>query len=132
MRIVIPIVGVIVVLLVGLKMAWRVNENAEATMKPVVETVAFDKESEFIYFEFQVAGCTFTVPPEKSSSKITRSKSSDGKYSYISDSLTVEIDGLHLTVDGKKYGTFADGDKVDFRTKGKVLVNGAERKPVAD
>jgi len=42
-----------------------------------------------------------------------------------------ETDGKTLTVNGEDYGALSTGDTVDLRGKGKVLVNGAERKPAA-
>jgi hypothetical protein len=74
--------------------------------------------------ELKGEGITFLVPNETSSS-------SQGTGGITYDSITVKAktDGKKLTVNGKDYGALSTGDKVDFREKGKVLVNGTERKP---
>ena len=74
--------------------------------------------------ELNGEGITFLVPNETSSSS-----QGTGGITYDSVTVKAKTDGKKLTVDGKDYGTLSTGDKVDFREKGKVLVNGTERKP---
>lgn len=75
--------------------------------------------------ELKGEGITFIVPKETSSSS-----QGTGGISYASATVKAKTDGRKLMVDDKDYGPLASGDKVDFREKGKVLVNGTERKSV--
>jgi hypothetical protein len=74
--------------------------------------------------ELKGEGITFLVPNETSSSSQVA-----GGITYNGTTVKAKTDGKKLTVDGKDYGALSTGDKVDFREKGKVLVNGTERKP---
>lgn len=69
---------------------------------------------------------TFLVPTETSSSS-----SGSGGITFDGESVKAETNGKKLTVNGKDYGALSTGDKVDLREKGKVFVNGAERKPAS-
>lgn len=77
--------------------------------------------------ELQGEGVTFLVPTETSSSS-----SGSGGISFDGESVKAKTDGEKLTVNGKDYGALSTGDTVDLREKGKVLVNGTERKPATD
>ena len=76
--------------------------------------------------ELKGEGITFLVPMETSSSS-----SGTGGITFDGESVKAETDGKKLTVNGKDYGALSTGDTVNLRKKGKVLVNGAERKPSA-
>ena len=76
--------------------------------------------------ELNGEGITFLVPTETSSSS-----SGSGGITFDGESVKAKTDGKKLTVNGKDYGALSTGDKVDLREKGKVLVNGAERKSVS-
>jgi len=76
--------------------------------------------------ELKGEGVTFLVPTETSSAS-----SGDGGITFDGESVKAETDGKTLTVNGEDYGALSTGDTVDLRGKGKVLVNGAERKPAA-
>lgn len=76
--------------------------------------------------ELKGEGITFQVPTETSGYT-----HGTGGIEYSSDSVKAKTDGKTLTVDGKNYGALKSGDVVDLREKGRVLVNGTERTPVA-
>ncbi|RYD36285.1 MAG: hypothetical protein EOP86_06395 [Verrucomicrobiaceae bacterium] len=76
--------------------------------------------------ELKGEGITFVVPHETSSYS-----QGSGGITYSSATVEAKTDGKKLTVGGRDYGALSMGDKVDFREKGRVLVNGVERKPIA-
>ncbi|WP_035603071.1 hypothetical protein [Haloferula sp. BvORR071] len=75
--------------------------------------------------ELKGGGVTFHVPTETSSA----TSGNDG-IEFNGESVKAKTDGKTLSVNEKDYGALNSGDVVDLRTKGKVLVNGAERTPV--
>lgn len=76
--------------------------------------------------ELKGEGITFLVPSESSGSS-----QGTGGITYDSATVKAATDGKKLEVNGMDYGTLTTGDKVDLREKGKVLVNGVERKPAS-
>ena len=71
------------------------------------------------------AGITYTVPVEKE----THGENLQG-FSYKGESVSVSESALQLTVDEREYGAIKTGDRVSLLEKGKVYVNGVERKPL--
>lgn len=71
------------------------------------------------------SGITYILPIEKE----THDENLQG-FSYKGESVTVSESGLQLIVNDREYGAVKTADRVSLLEKGKVFVNGVERKPL--
>ena len=123
MRIVFAVFALIAVAVIGALTVWRVSVPMEVSSSNATTT----SSSDLSYWE--VEGVKFQMPPaENSSTKVVTTASGGSEISYQSEFISVKLKEGKLTVDGKNYGDYQAGDEVDLREKGKVLVNGVERK----
>lgn len=71
------------------------------------------------------SGITYILPVEKE----IHTENLQG-FSYKGESVAVSESGLQLIVDDREYGAVKTADRVSLLEKGKVYVNGVERKPL--